>query len=222
MDNQNSMAQLRYLEEAAINLKRGGFEVGRIEDQHLPVSWNGSHLCRISGKGSILYRQEIVDALGAQAELDQVVDIANITREYMTMMEYAPLLKAQSLNGDYRILADFNTSVLAGHPTEHGVQFVVWDWDFDRKGVSRGGYYQECYEAAKRDFVTRSGLLQKDALFDPEQLKEMYHALNFVREQDDSLTFGRDQELRELMEQIRRLSPEAAKPAQEPAMEQTM
>lgn len=222
MDNKSNLAQLRYLEEVAVNLRRNAFEVERIEDQHLPVSWNGSHLCRISGKGSVLYRQEIVDALGAQAELDQVVDIANITREYMTMMEYAPLLKAQSLNGDYRILADFNTSVLAGHPTEHGVQFVVWDWDFDKKGVSRGGYYQECYEAAKRDFVTRSGLLQKDALFEPEQLKEMYHALNFVREQDDSLTFGRDQELRELMEQIRRLSPEAAKPAQEPAMEQTM
>lgn len=222
MNNQNNLAQLRYLEEMTIDLKRAGFEVGRVEDQHLPVSWNGSYLCRISGNGSVLYRQEIVYGLGAQAELDQVVDIANITREYMTMMESAPPLKAQGLTGDYRILADFNTSVLAGHPTEHGVQFVVWDWDFDKKGVSRGGYYQECYEAAKQDFVTRSGLLQKDALFAPEQLKEMYHALDFVREQDDSLTFGRDQELQELMEQIRRLSPEAAKPMQEPAMEQTM
>lgn len=222
MNNQNNLAQLRFLEEMTIDLKRAGFEVGRVEDQHLPVSWNGSYLCRISGNGSVLYRQEIVYGLGAQAELDQVVDIANITREYMTMMESAPPLKAQGLTGDYRILADFNTSVLAGHPTEHGVQFVVWDWDFDKKGVSRGGYYQECYEAAKQDFVTRSGLLQKDALFEPEQLKEMYHALDFVREQDDSLTFGRDQELRELMEQIRRLSPEAAKPMQEPAMEQMM
>ena len=88
MDNKSNLAQLRYLEEVAVNLRRNAFEVERIEDQHLPVSWNGSHLCRISGKGSVLYRQEIVDALGAQAELDQVVDIANITREYMTMMEY--------------------------------------------------------------------------------------------------------------------------------------
>lgn len=222
MDNQNSMAQLRYLEEAAINLKRAGFEVGRIEDQHLPVNWNGSYLCRISGKGSVLYRQDIVDALGAQAELAQVVDIANTTREYMTMMEYAPPLKAQGLEGDYRILADFNTSVLAGHPSEHGVQFVVWDWDFDRKGVHQGGYYQECYEAAKRDFVTRSRLLPGDALFASEQLKEIYRSLDFVREQDESLTVGRDQELQEIMEQIQRLSPDAAKPEQEPTMEQTM
>ncbi len=87
MDNKSNLVQLRYLEEMAINLKRAGFEVGRIEDQHLPVSWNGSYLCRISDKGSVLYRREIVDALGAQEELDQVADIANITREYMSIKE---------------------------------------------------------------------------------------------------------------------------------------
>ena len=24
------------------------------------------------------------------------------------------------------------------HPTERGVQFVTWEWDFDRKGVHHG------------------------------------------------------------------------------------
>ena len=44
MDKQNDMAQLRYLEEAAISLKRAGYDIGRIEDRHLPVSWNGGYL----------------------------------------------------------------------------------------------------------------------------------------------------------------------------------
>lgn len=77
MDNQNSMAQLHYLEEISINLNRAGFEVGHIEDQYLPVSWNGSYLFRISSKGSVLYRQNIVDASGTQSELNQVVEIVN-------------------------------------------------------------------------------------------------------------------------------------------------
>ena len=47
MDKQNDMAQLRYLEEIAISLKRAGFDTERIEDHHLPVTWNGSYLCRI-------------------------------------------------------------------------------------------------------------------------------------------------------------------------------
>ena len=33
MDNKSNLTQLRYLEEMTINLKRVGFEVGRIKDQ---------------------------------------------------------------------------------------------------------------------------------------------------------------------------------------------
>ena len=56
----------------------------------------------------------------------------------------------------------------------------------------------------------RSGLVQKGDLFEPEQLAEIYRALSFVREQDETLSFGRDQELAELMEQVGKSLPEAA------------
>ena len=91
----------------------------------------------------------------------------------MTAMEAAPRLKASGLDGDYRILADFGDAVLAGHPTERGVQFVTWEWDWDRKGVYHGHYFQNGYEEAKHDFVRRGGLLPKEALFEPEQLDEI-------------------------------------------------
>ena len=84
---------------------------------------------------------------------------------------------------------------------------MTWEWDFDREGVHHGHYFQGNYEAAKRDFTLRSGLVQKGALFEPEQLAEIYHALSFVREQDETLSFGRDQELAELMEQVSGLLP---------------
>ena len=128
----------------------------------------------------------------------------------MVILEYAPRLKASGLTGDYRILADFGDAVLAGHPTERGVQFVTWEWDFDRKGVHHGHYFQEDYDAAKRDFTVRGNLVPKDALFEPEQLAQIYHALSFVREQDESLSFGRDRDLAELMEQVGKSLPEAA------------
>ena len=210
MDNQNGAAQLRYLEEIAARLHRMGFETIPVEDQHLPIKWNGSYLCRISGRGSVLYRQEDVDSIRAQDALHSVIDTAKMTSEYMAILEYAPQLKASGLVGDYRILADFGDAVLAGHPTERGVQFVTWEWDWDRKGVHQGNYFYEDYEAAKRDFTVRSGLVPKDALFETEQLAEFYHALKFVRERDENLSFGRDQELAELMEQVGGLLPEAA------------
>ena len=207
MNHQNEPAQLRFLEETAIRLRQNGFTVEPIEDHHLPVCWEKGRLCCISGRGSVLYRQECVDIPGAQDALRAVIDTAQMTSEYMAIMEIAPLLKASGLDGDYRVLADFGDAVLAGHPTERGVQFVTWEWDFDREGVHYGHYFQDDYAAAKRDFTVRGGLVPKDALFEPEQLAEIYRALAFVREQDETLSCGRDQELKELMEQIGGLLP---------------
>ena len=210
MNNSNTGQQLRYLEEVCISLHRAGFETKPPEDYQLPILWNDAPLCRITGKGSVLYHQENVDSIRAQDVLQSVIDTAKMTSEYMVILEYAPRLKASGLTGDYRILADFGDAVLAGHPTERGVQFVTWEWDFDRKGVHHGHYFQEDYDAAKRDFTVRGNLVPKDALFEPEQLAQIYHALSFVREQDESLSFGRDRDLAELMEQVGKSLPEAA------------
>ena len=207
MNSSNTGQQLRFLEETAIRLRQNGFTVEPIEDHHLPVCWEKGRLCRITGKGSVFYRREDVDTPQAEDALYRVEDIAAKTLEYMTAMEAAPQLKASGLDGDYRVLADFSSAVLAGHPTERGVQFVTWEWDFDREGVHHGHYFQDDYDAAKRDFTVRGGLVQKDTLFEPEQLAEIYRALSFVREQDETLSFGRDQELKELMEQVGGLLP---------------
>ena len=70
MNDQNETAQLRFLEETAIRLRQNGFTVEPIEDHHLPVCWEKGRLCRISGKGSVLYRQENVSTVsGAQDAL---------------------------------------------------------------------------------------------------------------------------------------------------------
>lgn len=141
MDDQKKAAQ-QYLEEVSRNLQRAGFDVAKVENEEkLLISREGVYLCRVNGEGTMFYRQEIVDALDAQMELDRVVGIANDTGEHMTMLQYAPPLEAQGLTGDYRVLADFGGAVLAAHPTEQGVKFVTWMWDFDRKSVCYGGYY---------------------------------------------------------------------------------
>ena len=220
MNEQNETAQLRFLEETAIRLRQNGFTVEPIKDQHLPVRWENHYLCRVSGKGSMLYRQECVDVPGAQDALQAVIDTAKMTSEYMAILETAPLLKASGLTGDYRILADFGSAVLAGHPTERGVQFVTWEWDFDREGVHHGHYFQDGCEEAKHDFVRRSGLLPKEALFEPEQLAEMHRALTFVCEQDEDLSIGREKEIKTIMEQIKCLLPELSEQTQ--TMEQSM
>ena len=126
MDTQNTSRQLRYLEEVRIPLHRAGFGTLPVEGEQLPVLWNGTPLCRITGKGSVFYRREDADTPQAEDALYRVEDIAAKTLEYMTAMEAAPQLKASGLDGDYRILADFGGTVLAGTPSKYGVQFVTW------------------------------------------------------------------------------------------------
>ena len=123
MNSSNIGQQIRYLEEVCISLHRAGFETKPPEDCQLPILWNDAPLCRITGKGSVYYRREDTDTPQAEDALFRIEDIAAKTLEYMTAMESAPRLKATDLTSDYRILADFGDAVLAGHPTERGVQF---------------------------------------------------------------------------------------------------
>ena len=220
MDTQNTSRQLRYLEEVRIPLHRAGFETLPVEGEQLPVLWNDAPLCRITGKGSVFYRRADVDTPQAEDALYRVEDIAAKTLEYMTAMETAPRLKVGGLTGDYRILADFGDAVLAGHSSERGVQFVTWEWDWDREGVHHGHYFQNGCEEAKHDFVRRGGLLPKEVLFEPEQLAEMHRALAIVCEQDEDLSIGREKEIKTIMEQIKCLLPES--PEQTRTMEQSM
>ena len=114
MDTQNTSRQLRYLEEVRTPLHRAGFETLPVEGEQLPVLWNGAPICRITGKGSVFYRREDADTPQAEDALFRVEYIAAKTLEYMTAMEAAPQLKGSGLDGDYRILADFGGTVLAG------------------------------------------------------------------------------------------------------------
>lgn len=223
MNDQTNMAQLRYLEELKISLVHAGFEPERIEDQHLPVRWENHYLCRVSGRGSVLYRQENVDGIGAQDALQTVINTAAMTAEYMTAMERAPKLQATGLEGDYRILADFGDAVLAGHPSERGVQFVTWEWDFDRRGVHAGHYFMENYEAAKKDFAVRAGLVESQRLFSDDQLAVIRTACEFALEDDATLSYAEEKQIQNVQEQIESLLPQQEQEQEQHSeMEQTM
>ena len=209
MNDRNTEQQNRYLEEVCTCLHRAGFETQPLEDSQMPVYWNGVPLCRITGKGSVFYRWEDADTPQAEDALYRVEDIAAKTLEYMTAMETAPQLEASGLDGDYRILADFGGTVLAGSPSKYGVQFVTWDWDYDRTGVVHGHYFMEKYDEAKQDFATRSGLIQKEQLFSPEQLTEIFRCCaDSVDEDFFELTDTQEEMIRGIQQQIRACVPD--------------
>ncbi len=109
----------------------------------------------------------------------KIKDIARTVSEYCSAYEKAPVLKAEGLPDNYRCLFEFNGTVLAAKNSEYGFEFVTWDRSYDNQAVCQGNYYKD-YAAAKENFATRSGLINKDKLFSDEQLERLRCCVKFA------------------------------------------
>lgn len=210
----NADEKNRYFQELSRNLRHEGLTVKpETEEGLLPVELDGQRLCLALDSGAIRYWREDAADERRSAALDRVTDVAKITAEYMRQLETAPQLTASGLTGDYRLLAEFNDTVLAGHPSKYGIQFVTWEWVQDRTALYQGNYYgpesgTDSYTAAKRNFATRSGLVPRSALFTPEQLAEVYRCIHESLESEYPITDERQKCLKSAAEQIERCVPD--------------
>ena len=198
-----------YFSELSLRLSKEGYTVHIGETDYLSADWQGLPLCRITADGGVRYWQEDVATPERQRACERATDLACTVREYMTLLEQAPPLQAQSLTGNYRLLADFNGAVLAAHPTRLGVQFVTWDWSFDRTGLNQGNYFQENYAGAKQDFAIRAGLISKQQIFNQEQLIEIYRCCSDTLDAGFDLTAEQEKCIRSVQEQIAIAAPDA-------------
>lgn len=191
-----------YFSELAIRFRQEGFTVLPEQDSVLHVEWKGKPLCRITGSGSIRYRQEDTIDLDMELAYNRAADVASVTLEYMTLMAEAPDLKVNGLGENYKLLADFNGAVLAGHPTECGVQFITWEWSYGHDSLWQGHYYDNHYERAKQDFAVRAGLIEKNQLFSDEQLAEIYRCIHETLDGGYPITSERQKLLENVAAQI--------------------
>ena len=199
----------RYLRETAIVLAREGFQTGKTDTGKLRVLLDGAPLCEVTENGGITYRNEDINEPERVAAKDMVYEIVRNTAEYMRQMETAPFLKADGLEDGYKVLADFNGTVLAGVQSKHGVHFVTWDWAYGHTGVCHGHYFMENYAGVKRDFAIRSGLIQKEQLFSPEQLTEIYRCCAYSVDGDFfELTGEQEKMIRSVQQQIEECVPD--------------
>lgn len=102
---------------------------------------------------------------------------------------------------------------------------------FDRKGVCHGHYYTGLYssgnyDAAKRDFAVRSGLIPKQQLFREEQLIEIYRCCTDTLQGGFELSYDQEKTIQEVRKQIEECLPDIMERIQqqdaEPTQEQTM
>ena len=198
----------RYFQETAIALRREGFKVEPSVGDRLAVWLDYHPLCEVDQIGGITYRSDNIPTQEYVTAKDRAYRIVCNTAEYMKQMEQAPPLKVSDLTDRYKVLADFNGVVLAGAYSKYGVEFVTWDWDHDRKGLSHGHYFTGNYEGAKQDFATRSGLIPEQQLFKDEQLIEIYRCCADTLDAGFDLTYEQEKCIKSVQEQIEHGMPD--------------
>ena len=188
MKQNDSKNRTDFFMEIGIALRRNGFDAPPPTDGLMPIFLDGLPLCRITDNGAVRYRESDLGNAEREDALHQVTDTAQTVAEYMRLMDTAPILQVDGLDENYQLLADFSGVVLAGHATQYGVQFVTWDWDYEKTGVTQGHYMSDNYSAAKQDFAVRSGLIRREQLFSPEQLTELSRCVQAVLDDQNELT----------------------------------
>ncbi len=202
--------QEKYLAEVEHRLRRAGFAAGPEYNGLLPIKKDAHQLCTINMHGGMSYDPDFVRKNGQEDVLDQARHIAVETLTYMRQMASAPLLTADGLSGDYRVLAEFDNVVLAGHEREggYGVEFITWERIQNGTGLWQGNYYENNYAAAKQDFATRSGLIPSSLLFTQEQLAVIFDAAQNMTAEGFVSNPKQEKLLEQIMEQIEGVVPE--------------
>lgn len=221
MNKDNKAQKERFLHEADRQLLRKGFGAEEVGDELLRVQRDQLELCLVDGGGTVRFRPEDVTGTEADALLRTVTQTVAEVREYMRILERAPVLQAIGLDEEYRVLADFSDAVLAAQLSKKGAEFVTWEWDFDRRGVHTGHYFMEDYTAAKRDFAVRAGLVDNQRLFSDEQLEAIDQACEYLLMDGAMVTSEDEKTLNDVRERIWNVRS-ASVQRERQAMEQTM
>lgn len=152
----------------------------------------------------------------------QIIKVYTQMREAYALYEKATPLPFESIT-DYRLVSEYGDSLLAAKMTkDNEVHFTTWDYDSDHGGVNTGHYYATNYEGAKQDFAIRAGLVNRDKLFDKEELASIYDACVFRGVNDGEITYDDEKLLRNVMEKVEENLPKVVKQEHEKEHEMEM
>lgn len=154
----------RFYRELSRRLAEEGIPTGQPGERGLPVLLHSRPAVFISASGLAYMPGE-----GGEEERELYHKAAQMSEEvleYTQAVEQASVLEADTLDTEYRLLAEYGGVVLAGKEMErgYGYQFVTWSRDQDGRGLSHGHYYLNGYKQAKEDFAVRAGLVPKELL----------------------------------------------------------
>ena len=189
-----------------MELARLGFPDAHYDNgRGLIINPSDEHSMRIMDDGEIFHYGEhdhLVDTT--------ILPMSEKVNEIIDAWENAPALTPQGLSS-YRVLAGYNGVILAARDDSekglgYGFEFVTWKSDHDRTGVILGNYSTD-YEAAKEDFATRCGLVNRYKMFNETELKLIRQGLVHLGADYPHLTAEQMTNVGKLIEKVEIIVP---------------
>ena len=152
----------KYLTELSRRLSEGGIQSTIREDRRLDIFLHDRPVLYVSPSNDVFLLPAGSQNEEASELYHQVAVTADEVYEYVEAMENAPPLRVSGLHEDFRLLADFGGTVLAGLERENGqgYQFVNWVWAYERQGLCHGHYFEDDFQSAKQEFTDAGQYLQ--------------------------------------------------------------
>ena len=153
------------LNEFRRRLSVGGYKHDLDENGAGTIHYRGRKAATINDEGEILYKPE------NRGIAHRIYNIRAEVDEYMTA--YLAAAHEQTNPGgttappNLRTLLQFNNVELAMNQYKYGVEFITWRTSDRGRDV---GHYFNDYRDAKKDFATRSGLMDASRLFTETEL----------------------------------------------------
>jgi len=191
-----------YQEEMIIKANRYGCDTTYDEGSgRLQVTYNGQHLMDVDVRGHLYYTARDQPDEDVEDMRTALLEEGREIREYVEAYETAPQMKAKDVR-NYRKLSEFRDTVLAAmYNPVHGFMFCSWRQSKDGTSVAHGDYSQD-YAYSKETFAVRSGLVQREKLFNLEESTDLHKCIQYAKDYCGSLTSDQEKNLFYLEEKL--------------------
>ena len=217
----------KYLQQVYRKLIEQGITNSKLRETCIDIYDGETEIFKIDRKGGMFYSSDnrfktVVDKLH-----EKIQPIVCDVDEYLRAMDNGTELKARDFDMPYLKLAEYNGVVLAGTEHSNG-SFEFATWSYKNNSLYHGNYTTD-YRGAREDFVTRSGLMNRNLLFNKNEMVEIYRCIEDTLNNEYEMTDKQRDMLEDIQTRIKQDVPgfdellkEAIDQGEEETFEQTM
>ena len=183
-----------------------GYNAVEYETVKQPVEFfkGQEYICSLMPNGEIHYRENAT----VSEDVSRLSELFASMRHVYDLYDKAENLPFKGVE-NYKVLCEYEKFLLVAMMDDNDqLRFVTWRYSYNRDSVAYGHYFDTDYDGARQDFAIRSGLIDEQKLFKPDDLIVIYDACVYRALNDENMIYNEEGKLRKLIERIEKIVTE--------------